>query len=212
MTYFINYTLVYIDDIIIFSESIDTHIEHLNQVFQRLDKHKLRLNPAKCEFVSNKITYLGHVISADGVKPDPDKYVSVENFPIPKKVKDVRAFLGLTSYYRKFIENYARIASPINKLLKKEHPFDWNKECQESFDLLKEKLIKAPILGHFKPELPIILATDACDYAIAAILSQIQNDREIVISYNSKSLSDRQKVYSTCEKEMFGYCLGSREA
>ena len=195
------YCCVYIDDIIIFSDTMENHIEHLSQVFERLSSHNLRLNPGKCEFATEEISYLGHVISPDGIRPDPDKTTSIENFPVPKTLRDIRAYLGLTSYYRRFVKNYSKIAFPINQLLKKDSPFIWTKECQAAFESLKNKLISAPILGHFKPESPIILYTDASNYAIGCILSQIQDEKEIVISYNSKSLNQRQSNYSVSERE-----------
>ena len=195
------FCLVYIDDIIIWSSNENEHVDHVRQVFERLDRHNLRLNPGKCDFATEEVLYLGHILTPTGVRPDNDKIRSVENFPKPKKVRNIREFLGLTSYYRRFVKDYAKIAKPLNDLLKKNMPFVWSNECEEAFEILKTKLITPPILGHFKPECAIILCTDASNYALGAILSQIQDDREVVISYNSKSLDERQSKYTVCEKE-----------
>ena len=193
--------LVYIDDVIVFSPSMEQHVEHVRQVLDRLAKHQLRLNAEKCEFATTVVTYLGHVVTPEGISPDPDKTKSIEEFPRPLKVKDVRSFLGLSSYYRRFVEGYSRIAKPMNLLLKKNQPFKWNDKCELSFQELKHRLISPPILAHFKPECPIILFTDCSGYAMGAILSQIHEGKEVVISYNSKSLDERQSQYCISERE-----------
>ena len=195
------FCLVYIDDVIIYSSSIEDHIGHLKIILDRLAKHQLRLNPEKCEFATRTVGYLGHIVTPEGISPDPDKTKSIENFPKPKKVRDVRSFLGMSSYYRRFVEGYSKIARPMNNLLKKNQSFKWDNECQKCFDELKSRLISPPILAHFKPECPIILFTDASAYAMGAILSQIQDGKEVVISYNSKTLAERQSRYSISDRE-----------
>jgi hypothetical protein len=180
---------------------MEEHITHLTKVFERIERHNLRLNPQKCEFATEEISYLGHIVSPQGIKPDPDKTIAVDQFPRPKKLKQVRGFLGLTSYYRKFVLNYSKIAKPLTILLKKGQPFDWTDQCEMAFQELKQKLVQPPILMHFRPGLPIILYTDASNYALGVILSQIQDGKEVVISYNSKSLDERQSKYPTSDKE-----------
>ena len=200
--YLWRFALVYIDDIIIYSKNMKEHIEHIRLVFEKLAKYQLRLNVEKCEFASDKVYYLGHVISKDGIFPGPEKIEAVENFPTPKRLRDLRGFLGLTSYYRKFIQDYSKIAKPLFKLLTKSTRFIWDKDCEESFQELKKRLITPPILAHFKPECPIILYVDACDYAVGCVLSQIQDGKEVVISYNSQTVLPHQRNYSVVEKEL----------
>ena len=202
------FALVYIDDLIIYSKTIDDHLEHIQRVLERLAQHQLRLNPEKCQFASDTITYLGHVVSPEGVLPDPNTINDVKNFKRPTCVRDVRAFLGLTSYYRKFVKSYSQIAKPMNRLLKKDQKFIWSDECEQSYQTLKNKLISAPILAHFKPECPILLFTDSSGYAMGAILAQIQEGKEVVISYNSKSFDERQCNYSISEKECLAIVWG----
>ena len=199
--YMWRFTLCYIDDLIIYSKTMEEHIVHLRLIFKKIAEHQLRLNPDKCTFASDSVVYLGHVISSEGVSPDPDKTASIENFPRPRRLRDVRSFLGLTSFYRKFVKGYSKIAKAMNTLLKKGQPFVWDQDCEQCFQELKQRLITPPILAHFKPDCPIILYTDACDYALGAVLSQKQDGKEVVISYNSKSLDECQKRYAACEKE-----------
>src|SRR6266700_4164421 len=199
--YLHKFCLVYIDDLIIFSKSESEHIAHIRCVFQCLDSHNLRLNPEKCEFLTTEVAYLGHVITPEGVKPDPDKTKYMENFPIQRKVRDVRAFLGLSGNYRRFVKGYANIARPLNELLKKEKQFVWSPDCEKAFEDLKKNLIDSPILGHFKPDLPVIIYTDASGYAIGAIMSQVKDGKEYVVSYNSKSLTATQMKWCTSERE-----------
>jgi transposase InsO family protein len=199
--YLWQFCLVYIDDVICFSSSMEEHLVHLEKIFTRLNEYNLRLNPEKCEFATEEIAYLGHVVSSNGIKPDPDKTLAVEEFPRPKRLKQVRGFLGLTSYYRKFVKDYSKIAKPLTSLLKKNKPFEWDESCEKTFQELKRILINPPILAHFKPGLPIILYTDASKYAVGAILCQIQDGKERVISYNSKSLDETQINYTVSEKE-----------
>ena len=199
--YLYKFVLIFIDDICIHSKSTEEHINHIKLVFERLDEYNLRLHPKKCDFCTDELTYLGHVITPEGVKPDPEKQLAVEKFPTPRTVRDVRSFLGLSSYYRRFVKSYASIAKPLNQLLKKDQPFVWTKECQIAFETLKNKLISPPIMSHFVPGLDIILYTDACKVAIGAILSQVKDDKEFVVAYISKSLDERQQKYSVCELE-----------
>ena len=200
--YLWRFVLVYIDDLIIYSNDMEEHIKHIRLVFEKLAEFQLRLKVEKCEFATEEVAYLGHVISKNGVKPDPDKIRAIENFQRPRKVRDLRGWLGLTSYYRRFVKSYSQIAKPLNLLLKKNAPFVWNEDCEISFNELKQKLVTPPILSHFKPGCEIILYVDACDYSMGCVLSQIQDGKEVVISYNSKSMDERQQRYSVCEKEL----------
>ena len=111
--------MIYIDDIIIFSKSVEDHLVHLEEVFRRLREANVKLNPKKCSFVKQEVEYLGHVVSPEGIKPNPDKICVVRDFPVPKNVKELRTFMGLANYYRRFVKGFAHIAGPLNALTKK---------------------------------------------------------------------------------------------
>jgi len=138
---------VYLDDIVIYGPNLKEHNKRLIQVLDRLREHNLKLQPDKCEFLRKEI-YLGHIITKDGIWPDSSKLYAVEEFPVPRKVKNVQSFLGLAGYYRKFIEDFSKIAKPLMKLTKKSKKFNWTVEQQNSFQLLKEKLTTALILNY----------------------------------------------------------------
>ena len=147
------------------------------------------------------MTYLGHIVSAKGVTPDPQKVAAVLQFPQPTEAKPLRQFLGLTNYYRKFIHNYASIAEPLHQALKGRKKFQWTPSCQQAFDCLKSKLTAPPILGYPDFSQPFILYSDASANAIGAVLSQLQSNKETVISYWSRQLSKAERNYSTIERE-----------
>ena len=132
----------------IYGPSLQEHNKRLTEVLKRLRESNLKLQPDKCEFLRKEVIYLGHIITENGILPDPTKLEAVSNFPTPKKVKDIQSFIGLAGYYRKFIENFSRIAKPLTKLTKKGEKFLWTLEQQNAFDTLKEKLITAPVLKY----------------------------------------------------------------
>jgi hypothetical protein len=132
---------VYMDDMLILGETLSEHHAKLREVFEQFRKFNIKIEPDKCEFLRPELAYLGHVISKEGVKPDPKKVEAVVRFPVPEKVKDVKAFLGPTGYYRKFIPNFSTIAKPLTTLLTKDVSWKWTLEEQESFDLFKSKLV-----------------------------------------------------------------------
>ncbi|KAK7925333.1 hypothetical protein WMY93_007643 [Mugilogobius chulae] len=188
--------LVYLDDIIIYSADFSSHLQHLDQVFERLWQHGLKLKPDKCKLLQREVTFLGHVVDRNGVRPDPGKIKAVQDWSAPTTVKEVRAFLGLAGYYRRFVAGFAKIARPLNRLLtgipankrtqaRKVH---WTPECQHSFDALKAALTSAPILAYAHYEQPFIVYTDASNQGLGAVLSQVQDGHERVIAYASRSL------------------------
>ena len=140
--------LVYMDDIVIFSNSLEDHLAHLVLVFTRLREANLKLKPSKCKFAAQKVLYLGHYITPEEIHVDPSKTEAVHSFPTPKSEKGVRSFLGLCSFYRKFVKNFATIAVPLHKLLLKDASFDWTSDCENAFQLLKTSLIEAPLLRY----------------------------------------------------------------
>ena len=204
--------IIYVDDVIIFSENFEEHTKHLAQVFKHLEAAGLRLKPSKCHFAKTEVQYLGHVLSASGVKPNPAKTDVVEHFPVPQTQKEVRSFLGLTNYYRRFVKGYSMIAAPMTKLLSKDVEFSWSEECEKAFNLLKQRLITAPILGFPDMCKSFVLTTDASGTGLGFILSQKGDDsREIVIMYGGRSLHKAEKNYTVTEIEALAVVYAVQE-
>lgn len=193
---------VYLDDIIIYATDLTDHESKLREVFSRLDKHNLRLQTSKCQFLRREVIYLGHLITDKGVEPDPEKIRCVKEHPTPRNVVEIKQFLGLSGYYRRFIKDYSRISKPLTSLLKKNVPFEWTIEAQTAFDMLKEKLINAPILQYPNFEKEFILTTDASQFAIGSILSQGIPGQDLPVAYASRTLNKAEQAYSTTEKEL----------
>ena len=162
---------VYIDDALVFSQSLEEHLEHLCLVIQKLQDAGLKLKPSKCQFVRKEVEYLGHVLTPDGLKTNLKLVESVANYPKPQNSKEVKQFLGLSSYYRRFIKEFSAIAQPLTALTWSGVAFDWTKECQAAFDRLKQSLITASVLCYPSFDLPFVLETDASIKGIGAILS-----------------------------------------
>lgn len=200
--------LVFLDDVIIYSHDLESHIQKLNLVFDKLRHFNLKLQPDKCEFLRREVAYLGHVITDKGVSPNPEKVKAVSEFPVPKNPKDVKSFLGLAGYYRRFIENFSKITKPLTSLLKKDACFHWSQEQQEAFNLLKDKLTSAPLLQYPNFEIPFVLTTDASNYAVSAILSQGDIGKDKPIAYASRTLNKQEGNYSTTEKELLAIIFG----
>ncbi|GBM22027.1 Retrovirus-related Pol polyprotein from transposon 297 [Araneus ventricosus] len=180
--------LVYLDDIIIVGRTFQEHLNNIRKVFQRLQNANLKLSPKKCRFFRKEVSYLGHIISSDGVKTDPEKTKAVVDWPRPETVYDLRSFLGLCTYYRRFVRNFSAIARPLHKLTEARSSFNWIEECEKSFNSLKQALITSPILTYPRTDKEFILDTDASNEGIGAVLSQKIGNEECVIAYFSKSL------------------------
>ena len=195
--------LVYIDDILVFSKDFNQHLEHLDLIFSTLSSANLTLKPTKCKFAAKEVRYLGHVLSKDGVRVDPEKTSAVADFPVPKTVKQVRSFLGMCNYYRKFVKDYAKIAQPLNDLLKKDLKFVWTKACEQAFRSLKGALTSAPILAFPDFSKPFIVSTDASDFAVGYVLGQLDDSgkREHAIAYGGRALHTGEKKWNVNEKE-----------
>jgi hypothetical protein len=192
---------VYVDDVLVLGETLAEHHAKLRQVLEQFRKFGIKVEPDKCEFLRAELTYLGHVISEDGVKPDPKKIEAVIRFPVPDKEKDIKAFLGLAGYYRKFIPHFSTIAKPFTTLLTKEIPWKWTSEEQRSFDLLKSKLTEIPVLQYPDFQKPFILTTDTSGYGLGAVLSQGMVGKDRPVAYASRTLNSAELNYSTVEKE-----------
>ena len=194
-------------DMLVCSRSFQEHLQHLDLVMERLRQAGLTLKPQKCFFPWKEVHYLGHLISREGIAPDPAKTQKVREFPVPTDVTKVRQFLGLASYYRRFVPGFARIANPLHALLKKEVAFHWTKECQTAFDHLKGLLIASPILAYpqFGPRKEFVLETDASLEGLGAVLIQRQSDEHLhPIAYASRSLQPHERNYSITELETLG--------
>jgi hypothetical protein len=194
--------LIYLDDLIIHSVTFDNQICRLREVFDRLRMANLILKPKKCNLFCSEVSYLGHVVSNKGIHTDPTKIEAVKEWPVPNNLKEVRSFVGLCSYYRRFIKNFSKIARPLHKLTEVNQVFTWSQECMDSFCSLQHSLISAPILAYPNPVSRYILDTDASDFGIGAVLSQVQDGQERVIAYASKSLSRSERRYCVTRKEL----------
>ena len=205
------YALVYIDDCLIFSQTFEEHLHHLSEVFKRFRKANLRLKPSKCMFAAKEVKFLGHIFTQDGLSVDPGKVTAVTEYPCPKNQTDVRSFIGLANYYRRFVKDFAKIARPLNDLLKKDVMFVWSESCENAFQTLKERLTMAPILAFPDFEKEFILYTDASHLAISFILGQKDDSgREKVISYGGRALRQAEKNWGISDLEGLALVEGIR--
>ena len=214
--------LFYLDDICIFAETADQMLDRIEFVFSRLKEFNLKIKPKKLHFFQTSVTFLGHILSADGVSPNPEKVAKIKYWPTPKTPKEVHSFVGLASYYRRFIPNFAKWAGPLHALIvpasfkqkirrgemkKSDLPeFQWTPACQEGFDQLKKALTEGPVLAYPDYSKPFILETDASLKGLGAVLSQKGDDNEIrVVAYASRSLRPSEKSmrdYSSAKIEL----------
>lgn len=197
---------IYLDDVIIHAKNLNDHARKLREVLTRFQSYNLKLQPSKCQFMKREIQYLGHIITENGVKPDPKLITSVINSPIPKNIKQLQSFLGLANYYRKFIQNFSNITAPLNKLLRKNIKFNWTNSCTEAFESLKLFLTSAPLLKFPDFEKTFILTTDSSGEALGAVLEQPYDIGEELInlpcSYASRVLNAAERNYSATEREL----------
>lgn len=194
--------VLYIDDIIVHGRTFEEHIERLSSVLQRLREANLTLKTKKCCLFQSKVEFLGHVVSGEGISPNPRKVKDVAEWVTPSTLTDLRSFLGLATYYRRFIEGFASIARPLHALTEKGKQFKWSDDCAEAFATLKNKLTSSPILAYPYDKDPFVLDTDASQFGIGAVLSQKQSGQELVISYGSRLLTKRERNYCTTRKEL----------
>lgn len=191
---------VYLDDIMVYSSSFEDHLTDLRNVFRRIQAAGLKLKPSKCQFLRPEVKYLGHIVSAEGVRPDPGKVECVRDFPEPKTKTEVRQFLGLLSYYRRHIPNFAAQARPLTQLTTKK-PFHWGEAEQTAFSSMKMKLTEAPVLRFPDFSRPCTLATDASKVGVGAVLSQEFEGKEHPIAYASRQLNSAEQKYGATEQE-----------
>ena len=198
----LNWCIIYLDNIIVFSRTPEEHLERLRGVFDKLAKAGLKLKPSKCEFFKSKSTYLGHIVPAAGIETDPKKIEAVKNWTLPRTVTDVLSFLGFTNHYCRFIQGYARVAQPLNVLISgdnancKKALVQWDLECQLAFDKLKDLCTKTRSLAYADYRKPFQLHTDTSDLGLGAVLYQIDDSgHQRVIAYASRSLSNTERNY-----------------
>lgn len=202
------FVIAYLDDILIVTPDFETHCRLLQEVFHRLQKAGLKVNADKCDFCCQEIKYLGYVVTPEGLSTDPDKVAPVINFPPPKTIRQLRRFLGMAGWYRRFIPNFSSIAAPLTALQKKNSRWRWTEDQEHSFDALKEAITSAPILARPDFSLPFVLITDASQVGLGAVLVQVQDGIERVITYSSRTLSASERNYSVTERECLAVVWG----
>ena len=192
----------YIDDILVVGSTFDHHLKNLETVLQRLREAGLKLKTPKCAIVCKEVTYLGYIVSAEGIRTDPKKVQAVQEFPTPSNVTQLRSFIGLTSYYRRFIRNYTRVAGPLHALTGKNRTFVWDDACQSAFEELKRLLTTAPVLAFPQFNHPFILETDASIEGLGAVLAQRSDDGIVhPIAYASRTVQGAEKHYASTQLE-----------
>jgi hypothetical protein len=194
--------LTYIDDIIVFPRTLSEHLERLEAVLSRLVQAGLKLKPSKCHILQQSVEFLGHVVSSDGIGTSPSKTKIVADWPAPQSQRELRAFLRLASYYRRYVRNFAEVAAPLSEMTAKGKRFEWSPQAQEAFVRLKASLTSPPILAVPSDEASYVLDTDASDFAIGAVLSDIKDGAERVIAYASRKLSKQEINYCVTRREL----------
>jgi hypothetical protein len=199
--------VVYLDDILVYSKTPEEHLQHLDLVLQRLREHKMYARLRKCEFNQQEVKYLGHIINCEGRRPDPEKVAVVNDWPQPRNVHELRSFLGLTNYFRKYMQRYAKIAAPLHHLTKTDVPYVWDEKCETAFQELKRKLMSAPVLTLPDETKPFAVVGDASKIAGGAIL--MQGDR--VVAYCGRKWNSAELNYTVGEKELLAIVDALRE-
>ena len=197
------FVIIYLDDILIFSDNKEDHVKHVQEVLKRLREHDLFCKPEKCEFFRKLVEYLGLIISKGCIAMDEGKVKAILEWPVPKNVKDIQAFLGFANFYRRFIEDFSGIVKPMTSLLRKDAPWKWTQAEEDSFKTLKDRFTNAPVLVMPDMNKQFIVEADASDFATGAVLSQKQDDGKIhPIAFMSKSLNDAERNYEIYDKEL----------
>jgi hypothetical protein len=194
--------LIYLDDVIVFANSFDEHVQRLLAVMTRISDAGLKLKPEKCHLFQKQVEFLGHVVSAQGVLPAPHNVLKIRNFPPATNVTEARRILGMGSYYRRFIPNYANMMKPITDLTKAGKPFKWTDKCDKALQDLKNKLESPEIMGYPLTDGEFILDCDASGKAIGAVLSQLQDGQEKVIAYASRTMNRAERNYCVTDQEL----------
>jgi len=196
------FCVVYMDDILVFSATVDAHVRHLRQVLDILRRDRWYVNPAKCHFFQHEVAYLGHIVSARGIAANPDKTAAVRDFPAPKTRAQLLSFLGMCGWMRKFVPGYARVVEPLQALAPDQADWQWGEDQQRAFDAIKAALTSPPVLAQRDPSKPLQVYTDASGFAIGAALFQGEGDDRRPVAYASRQLIPRERNWSTTDQEM----------
>ena len=195
--------VIYLDDILIYSNNMSEHHWHVKEVLKCLRKADLYTKVEKREFHSESVEYLGYILFPSGLTMSDDKIKIIQDWPKPKKVKDIQSFLGFTNFYHQFIFNYLDIVIPLTCLTQKDISWKFDSSCQNAFNSLKKAFISAPILTHWIPDAQLIVETDASDYALAAILSIVNEDNEVhPVTFHSRTFTAAELNYNTYDKKL----------
>ncbi|XP_026103014.1 uncharacterized protein LOC113074396 [Carassius auratus] len=207
------FVFAYLDDILIFSSSLQLHTQHVRRVLQRLLENQLFVKAEKCEFHAESVTFLGHIISTEGIKPDPAKIEAVAQWPVPDSRKALQRFLGFANFYRRFIRNFGQIAAPLTALTSTKVSFRWNREAQVAFDILKSRFVSAPVLLVPDPEAQFIVEVDASDVGVGAVLSQrsLHDGKLHPCAFFSRRLSPAERNYDIGNRELLAVRLALGE-
>jgi hypothetical protein len=197
------FSIAYLDDILIYSDNLKQHREHVRLILQRVEDAGLTLKASKCEFHTNKTEYLGYIISTTGLQMDSSKIQAIAEWKEPTNVKGVQSFLGFANFYRRFIKDYSKITAPLSRLTRKDTPWKWDDKAQQAFEALKAAMTSDPILKHFDPTKPLTIETDASDYAIGAVCSQ-PDDANVLhpLGYFSRRLKDPELNYDIHDEKL----------
>ncbi|GBG63445.1 hypothetical protein CBR_g38065 [Chara braunii] len=201
--YLDKFVLVYLDGILIFSKTVEEHVAHLDKVLSLLRQHKFKINSEKCEFGRTRVLYLGHEISAEGLKPDDAKVANIRDWPRPQSVNEMRSFLGMTGYYRNFVKNYSIVAAPLIHLTRLDTPWEWTDRCEAAFRQLKHALTHHEVLKLPDPDKPFVVTMNAIQYGIGPVLAQQEGKKLRLVEYMSKKMPSQKLAKSTYEKELY---------
>ena len=195
--------LIYIDDIIVFGKSFEEHMDRIEEVLEKIKAASLKLKPEKCFMLQKTVVFLGHVVSSEGVKPNPTNIAKIASWPVPKTPRQIKQLVAIGSYYRRYIRDFASMVRPMVELTRKGKKFRWTVACQTAFESMMKALLSTDIMGYpLNDGGEFILDVDASDVGIGGILHQVQGDRERVIAYASRSLNKAECNYCITEKEL----------
>ncbi|GBG77112.1 hypothetical protein CBR_g23437 [Chara braunii] len=197
------FVVVYLDDILVFSKTLEEHEGHLRQILSKLRESNFKINPKKCEWAKTEVLYLGHVLDGDGIWPEDSTIASIRDWPTPKTLTELRSFLGLASYYRKFVRNFSTIAAPLHRLLKKETIWKWDQDSTSAFKKLKKALIEYPVLKVSDPSLPFVVTTDASQYGMGVVLQQDDGNGYRPVEFMLARLPSAKVAASTYERGFY---------
>ncbi|GBG74618.1 hypothetical protein CBR_g19025 [Chara braunii] len=197
------FVVVYLDDILVFSRTLQEHQGHLRQVLEKLREANFKINAKKCKWAKTQVLYLGHVLDGDGIKPEDSKIAAIRDWPTPRTLTELRSFLGLANYYRKFVRNFSTIVAPLRRLLKKEAIRQWDRDCTSALRKLKRALIEYPVLKVADPSLPFVVTMDASQYGIGAVLQQNDDNGYRPVEFMLARMPSEKVATSTYERELY---------